>query len=451
VHGALSFLKDHDELYWNLFTDYDVPVGVAEASVILPQDVTLPSKSMYIDSDSPQIAEQTDLHTFHFKTTNVPPQGKVTIAAGWQKGMIPVGNFWKDWFALYIGYIVAGIVAFGCLVTGIVSWFVREKYHTGRGTIIAEYDPPEQLPPAIGSILVTERIGTKAWPATIVDLAVRGYVKIIEERKPRMMRFLGDEKGFRIEKVKDYEHDTHLRPYEKQFLDILFGGGEYFSTIELAHASDSTKQAMFAKMQKLEKALYIEADLDTNAYIVPPSKRGLFYFALVTSIALFLFVFFGVGAIFDSPYTGEWVVAILASGISLLGFWLTAKWNPRLNELGYRLRDDWKGFKLYLETAEKYRLQNLTPDLFEKFLPYAMIFSIEKKWAKAFDGMNMRAPIWYGAYGAGVYTGGPSDVSSGFSASTFSASFSSSLSSAFASSGASGASGGGGGSACERG
>jgi hypothetical protein len=118
--------------------------------------------------------------------------------------------------------------------------------------------------------------------------------------------------------------------------------------------------------------------------------------------------------------------------------------NPRLSQRGFLLRDDWRGFVLYLKTAEQLRLQNLTPDLFEKYLPYAMVFKLEKQWARAFESMNMAAPTWYaGAYVASASSSSPSNA--GFSPSAFSASFSSSFTSAFSSSGASGASGGGGG------
>ena len=119
---------------------------------------------------------------------------------------------------------------------------------------------------------------------------------------------------------------------------------------------------------------------------------------------------------------------------------------------GKTLREDWLGFKLYLATAEKYRLQNLTPDTFEKFLPYAMIFGVEKEWAKAFEGMTMSNPSWYSssiAAGTMSTSGGMSSFSpTGFS-NSFSSSFSSAFSSATGTSGGSsssgGSSGGGGG------
>lgn len=119
------------------------------------------------------------------------------------------------------------------------------------------------------------------------------------------------------------------------------------------------------------------------------------------------------------------------------------RFEARLTPEGAVLREDWLGFKMYLETAEKYRLQNLTPETFEKYLPYAIIFGVEKKWGRAFDPINMPPPSWYSSTSFTTSTGSFSP--GGFSASAFSASFSSSFVSAFSSAGGGGASGGGGG------
>ena len=89
-------------------------------------------------------------------------------------------------------------------------------------------------------------------------------------------------------------------------------------------------------------------------------------------------------------------------------------------------------------------MQNLKPEFFEKYLPYAMIFGVEKKWAKAFEAMHMPSPSWY-AGSAHVGAGFSLNSASSFSPLAFSNSFSSSFTSAFSSSGAGGASGGGGG------
>jgi uncharacterized membrane protein len=92
-------------------------------------------------------------------------------------------------------------------------------------------------------------------------------------------------------------------------------------------------------------------------------------------------------------------------------------------------------------------MQNLTPDLFEKYLPYAMIFNVEKKWAKNFETMHLPPPQWYHSAVVAGSVGGHGSTSS-FSPSAFSSSFISSFSSSFSSSsgsGGGGSAGGGGG------
>jgi uncharacterized membrane protein len=128
---------------------------------------------------------------------------------------------------------------------------------------------------------------------------------------------------------------------------------------------------------------------------------------------------------------------------SVIATWSYVKFEARLNQKGILLNDKWAGFQLYLEVAEKRRLQNLKPEYFEKYLPYAMVFGLEKEWAKAFEGMEMKAPGWYSG---GIFG---SSACGGFSAASFGDSFSNSFTSAFTTSsgsaGGGGAGGGGGG------
>jgi uncharacterized membrane protein len=139
------------------------------------------------------------------------------------------------------------------------------------------------------------------------------------------------------------------------------------------------------------------------------------------------------------------IIVIIGCAIISLLF---IKFEARLSQEGAILREDWLGFKMYLEKAEKYRMQALvTPDLFEKYLPYAIIFGVEKKWGKAFEGISMQPPSWYHSNTiAGSHVGSAGNLSSGFSAGAFSASFASSFTSAFSSSGGGGGGSGGGGS-----
>ena len=44
---------------------------------------------------------------------------------------------------------------------------------------------------------------------------------------------------------------------------------------------------------------------------------------------------------------------------------------------------------------ERYKKMITSPEMFEKFLPYAMAFGVEEKWANAFEDIYREPPQWY--------------------------------------------------------
>ena len=71
---------------------------------------------------------------------------------------------------------------------------------------------------------------------------------------------------------------------------------------------------------------------------------------------------------------------------------------------GQRALEKVLGFEDFLGRTQKDQIERLqtNPELFEKFLPYAMALHVEKKWVQAFSGIAMQPPAWYqGSYGGG--------------------------------------------------
>ncbi len=440
VHGGLSFYRDHDELYWNLFTDYQVPINQVEARVTLPPNqfslATDYFKATAYASSVQAVGQAVDNQTFLFTASNLGPREKLTIAAGWPKGLVSEQSYWLDWLKINWAYFLALLIALGSFIYGLVFWLKHEKFNQGRGTIVAQYEPPEKLKSAMVEVIIKEKITDKAWSATIIDLAVRGYVKI-EEEKTRWFNF--GRRDYLVLKLKSFD-DPALEDYEKEFLGLLFSGGERFSTKELHQSGNEKKRSFSLQLIALKTKLYKETELDTGAYEVGVNKESKLKLTIILTIFGLIFLAFFVGPYLDFQFYFLFATIILCVAV-LASF---VRYEARLSKAGQILKEEWLGFKLYLETAEKYRLQNLTPDLFEKYLPYAIVLGVEKKWGEAFRGINVPMPTWYGSGGTG-FSGGFSSSSLGnFSASMFSASFSSSFTSAFGASGG-GASGGGGG------
>lgn len=506
VHGGIGFFKDYDELYWNILTDYEVPIQTAETYVYLSseaQDMSDLKINFYSSADNPNQYSNYSIYdkkTFHYIFNNIIPSQKITILAQWPKGIVDQGAYWWDFGKIYWGYILSIITILISVIFGFLYWFFTEKYHKGRGVIIPQYEPPKNLRPAMAEVICKEKITEKAWPATIVDLAVRGYIKIKEDKIDKIglftrvfisiiilgifcsvgfsmlisFRGVGNwfpflfflfiffiifrrainilasgnikdlfvPKDYIIEKSKDYINDKDLEDYEKEFLLIFLGGKESFSTKELKKSSNFAKQNLYKSMERLKEHLYKEIETDTKVFEKKISEeKNRKYFIIIISVVILI--------IFQFPFLLDWSDQLkiwsIVTFLSILSIFAFIKYEARLNKEGNILKEDWLGFKLYLETAERYRMQNLTSDLFEKYLSYAIIFGVEKKWAKAFDSFNMQPPEWYHGYYSSVAFGGSIAGSSSFSPSSFTSSFSASFASSISSSGAGGGAGGAGG------
>ncbi len=440
IHGAIAFGQSQDRFYYDVFTDYKVPVDEAVATVTLPQ--ALPAQEIIAaayTTATPQIPAAYDDKTgmVAFEDSGFAPYDAFTIDVGFPSGLISRGAYWRDWLSLTWGYLTALLALFAAIVAMAVRWYVTEKRPKGKGTVIPQYEPPQALKPAVAEVVCTERLTNHGLAATVVDLAIRGYLTIKEDYGNSWLSRLGG-KHYRLVRKRDFRSDQSLEDYEREYLGILFESGDAFSTREVQKRSNLEKQRLHRYIEEMKRHILSETELDSRAYETGPSREHRAYGIGIAVIMIYMF-----GVIMAAPDPGTALrqpfMAIASTVLAAFITWGFFRYEARLSHAGRILKEDWLGFKMYLETAERYRLQNLTPETFERFLPYAMVFRIEKSWAKAFESVHLPQPAWYaGTAGiSGTSAGG------GFSASAFSASFASSFTSAFASSGGGGAGGGG--------
>jgi uncharacterized membrane protein YgcG len=84
----------------------------------------------------------------------------------------------------------------------------------------------------------------------------------------------------------------------------------------------------------------------------------------------------------------------ILSGLIIVGF---GRIMPARTTQGTRALEGLLGFEEFLTRVEADRFERVvkTPDMFEKFLPYAMALGVEKNWARAFESIVTTAPAWY--------------------------------------------------------
>jgi hypothetical protein len=456
VHGGLGFYKEWDELYWNaIFSDREVEVREAQIMVHLPQEIAREHIGMRMfigtagskaESSNYQII---DGKTVKFWGNNIRPGEFLTVVVTWPKGLVTKPLFYQSQIIDLLVLLIALAIPIFVFFKSYKIWQEKGKDPRIKKTIIAEYEPPGGLSPALVGVLMKQKVDIKDITATVVDLAVRGYLRIREEE--RKVLFLKG-KEYIFEKLKD---ESDLKPFEQEIIRGIFEGRDLVS-------SEDLKNKLYKKLPEIKKAIHSEVgktDLFTGNIQEMRKKHGKTY-----GIILVLLIIGIIGSVIINGFLGKYIpgrfivyVIILGVGLgisAIIGL-IFANFMPALTPGG--LEAKWKslGFKEYLHTAERFRIGAETLETFSKFLPYAMVFGVEKKWAERFSDFKYQKQNWYvpAAY-AHAGRAGPAGQPPSFSGfvSSFS-SFTSSISRTFGSSpgggsgmgGAGGAGGGGGG------
>ncbi len=513
LHGAVSFLLNKDEFYWNVVDEYTKPIGRVIVGVTVPEnEYGTSSFPVWIYGEGAQnIVALTEWNKQgSFFATDIIPYGKVTVAYGWPKGIIDRGAFWREWFSINRYYAYGIIQLIFVLLFMFVFWYFTEK-RKEKFVIVSEYEPPKGITPAMADIILHEKITKRTWPATVVDLAVRGYLKIeeksngykISKKVARVifriffvagfvyMYWIKDGVGgyiaviltsiivylfakniissdYSIHKLKDFE-DPGLKPYEVGLLKAMYS--VFVDTFSTKRAATSAwiSKILFERMKVVEKRFYKELSeelkpfYDTSVGVMNRKPKIKIVYS-VGSVFIGLFILFGINylsylnasnIILDTSVVPLifFAISIIISSRLLINFFFL---NPKLSDAGREVKRKLLGFKMFLEVTESNRFAKLDEKSFSEYLPYAIVFKVEKKWAKKFESVSMKDPSWYTSSNTGIYyhthssfyTGGATSMSSvgAFSPISFSNSFTSSFVTAFSSSGASGSSGGGGGS-----
>lgn len=454
VRNVIGFYDDHDELYWDINGDqWQQPVWSASATLHMPAGTVLDSKApiCYAGGYGDKAREceiafaGTDQKITARTTTQLEPGETLSIIVGFKPGYFSPTT-WLETLKESAGAIASFFIP--CLLLGgsaAVLWFMKGRDPKGKGTIVPQYDAPDNLKPIDVGTLMDFKTDSRDITATIIDLAIRGYMTIIEDVTKRVLRRDLTTYRLRLEKT-DFKG---LDPRERELLTNLFPTKEKGQEIQLADLKYKFVKVA-TKLRKDTKQLLLTGGYYQTRF---SSLFGVGALGSTSIVFLFLFIF---GAAHGWLYFGTIVGAIIAACFVAALPSRTAK--------GVAAKEHTEGLKLYLETAEEDRLKMLqspsspyahhgaepqrTVHLFEKLLPYAMVLGVEKEWAKQFEHIYASSPDWYGgnfhAFNAAYLATSLSSSMQGSVNAAFSSSNNSS-SSGFGGGGFSGGGGGGGG------
>ncbi|MEO5921770.1 MAG: DUF2207 domain-containing protein [Pseudolysinimonas sp.] len=474
---------DDDEFYWDTNgLRWGQPFGEVSATVNLRDGLagSLQSTDCYFGSDGEangcEIADQGD-GTVTARVSDVGPYENMTIALGF-----PAGTFAPADFSIFdylpVGGIVGILGAIGAALSALILRFTKLRDARGTGIIIAQYEPPADIDPFLAANIV--KAPKKGMAAAIMDLAVKRKLRIVE--RPKEGLFGGTDFG--VQQI-DGGDDSGLDATELTVMNSLFSpfGGRFFSLrtpglITIGNATPTpTASTEVRWLKKNDTVLGRQVVSLTKSAALEAQTTGLRKKGggVATLIVIAFIAVAAIGFLLTSINSQtEVAIAVGVIGINAIiwfGIGLVAVVAGRkpLTTEGAKVKEHLLGLKEYIRLAEADRLQMLqsvtgaerapiagTTDnaqivkVYEKLLPYAVLFGLEKEWAAELGKYyDQNPPDWYdggnvNAFNAGAFAAGVGSISSSV-ASSFSGSSSSSSSGGSGGGGSSGGGGGGGG------
>lgn len=395
VANGLKYFEDHDELYWNVTGDeWDVPIESASARIQLPAKAT-GVKALAFSGAYGAREQQADVRIegaeIRYEMTR--PLGfreGLTAVIGWDKGLVDEPGP-LQLTRLFLRYNWPLALPAGVFVIMWYLWHTRGRDPRLR-PIIVSYEPPDQLTPAELGTLVDDSPDLRDITATLVDLAVRGYVRIEERREPQLFG-LWSSTGYHLHRLQPSSVWEQLKPHETSILKGIFPAGLLSDDREETVALSDLANRFYARLDGIRSSLFNQ--LVTRGYYARRPDRVKQAYT-IGGIAV------AVAAVFGSAWLSERIglafqtgaAASVLSGLIIIGF---GRIMPARTIRGTRALEKVLGFEEFLTRVESDRFDRLvkTPEMFEKFLPFAMALGVEKNWTNAFDGIYTQPPTWY--------------------------------------------------------
>ncbi|MFZ0211398.1 MAG: DUF2207 domain-containing protein [Candidatus Acidiferrales bacterium] len=400
VLRGLRYFPDHDELYWNVTGDeWQMPIENATARIELPSGVTGLHAEAFTGAYGER-GQQADVkvqgNAVEMRTQRpLMAQEGLTAVVGWDKGFTNPPGF----LAATILFLRANWPLFvPIIVFFLMGWLWYSKGRDPRrNAITVQYEPPDGMSPAECGTLVDNEVAMRDITATIVDLAVRGFLTIEQKDQSEMMGMV-HHKNYIFHRTKAASEWTSLKPHEQVLLSAFFDGGAT-DAVSLADLQNS----FYVNLPPLRNRVF-EGLMSDGFYLRRPDqlRQGFLGAALIIGFGSFF------AASVLSNATGVSFLTIVVSGILTalivggFGYFMSARSVPGERELEKVI-----GFEDFLSRVEKDRIERIekTPEMFEKYLPYAMALRVEKKWAGAFQDICRQPPQWYsGPFGGGFQT-----------------------------------------------
>lgn len=446
-------IKSYDELYYNLIgTEWDTVIGNVTFTITMPKEFDASklgfSSGDYGSTVNDDITYEVNENIITGKYTGVLNSGQaLTVRVELEEGYFKDAGFKRQ----PIEYLLL-IVPIICLIISIIIWAIFGNDDNVVETI--EFYPPSGMNSLQVGFLYKGNATNEDVVSLLIYLANKGYIKIEETEEKSV---LGKSHDFKITKLKEYDGADNN---ERIFLEGLFKkkkytykkslGTEINDIYNASVTSEDLKNKFYITMNKiLEKVnsknnkhtIYEKVSLNKKIFIILLIIISLFsvvtvptidyagvgmifatvliigmyipFYAtvfangtpLVVRIITFIFLLIHSSAfLYMMPITHAaltepfYLLSVLIGIASITGMVIMFGLMPKRTPYGNEILGKLKGFKTFLETAEKQRLESLVlenPNYFYDILPYTYVLGVSDKWISKFEKIGLQEPDWY--------------------------------------------------------
>ncbi len=404
VLGGLIVDAEGDILNWQA-------VGEEHAYSIQSSDVVVvvPAGAQIVVEDPPASrgvsASQNisnDVMSVSFNTSNIPANTPLEVYVRFTHGVIPAtAPSWQaeyerqaEWDTTWgpVANLASGALALAVLVFGVLGVYLlwgRLGRDPKTGPVPSYLSvPPSDLSPGIVGALVDEKVDLQDIMAVLMDLATRGYVQMEEQEVKGFIRKTSTFTFHRVEGSGEPERD-----YEQDLLRAVFGRKQ---SVDL----DDLQYKFYDEIPKLKRAIYNALVTEGLFPRNPNAVRSRWMVLGIGGVVLS----FG-GGFCSLAAVGSYAPAIIclfvASGVVSLTLIAVGQAMPVKSQRGAEEAAKWKAFKAYLTKIENLENMEEAGDIFNRYLPYAVAFGIEKLWIRTFAKYPATPiPHWYFPYWA---------------------------------------------------
>ncbi|HEY3747266.1 MAG TPA: DUF2207 domain-containing protein, partial [Gemmatimonadaceae bacterium] len=380
VHNAIRFYYAGsepgaiDELYWNVTGNgWDMPIDHVRADVILPVGVTATRTAVYTGfagatGNAATIAKDVNEISFNGLRSLGPHEG-MSIGVGWPAGHIASRpSQARQQFMDSLRYLPAAI-PFLVFFLAFRTWNRRGR-DPEELSYVVRYEPIKGMSPAESGTLIDNSVDMQDITSTLVDLAVRGYVQIKEVTEKHLLG-LTSSTDYIFHFLKPASEWATLAPHEQLYLEGL---SELAPIGELDVRLSDLHNKFYKSIDGIRGAIY-DSLVEKGFYLQRPDKVKSVW--LAGAAFVFMAGFFLIGMTGKMPLSmlsiPALVFAMIGTALTLAIFGLIM---PARTIAGARAREATLGFKEFLERVEveRYRKMITSPEMSEKYLPYAMAF-----------------------------------------------------------------------------